>query len=312
MVNFNEKKSVWKFSVYFMSSNLYFIFVLIFFILKYSNFGDELGWNSPSNDSVEDNYIVHTSMAPSLVYSRIFPQVLSGSSIEYIINDLIKKTQVCSYAIFFSIAIVESIISKWYFYSLFFCFILLLIILWLSISLFYDSNLDLLQNRIINGEDSLCIDPINNECLEIDAIESSSVFDQQPLSTKLSAIPKDPPAIQVDMPSGWIMNHWITNHPNCFFYLSTLSMTLQPIIVLRVLQHRMFGSISYWTLNSRASVASSAASSYDCNRSRTNSNASNFDRSNFFSFKHQMDWHCSNFSLSPNRIDMERRLSSRG
>ncbi|OTF77292.1 hypothetical protein BLA29_004741 [Euroglyphus maynei] len=59
----------------------------------------------------------------------------------------------------------------------------------------------------------------------------------------------------------------------------------------------MFGAISYWPWQSRASVASSAASSYECYRSRANSNASNC---NFPNLKQNIDWHCSNCSLSEN------------
>lgn len=152
---------------------------------------------------------------------------------------------------------------------------------------------------MINGEDSLCIDPLNDETMNclMDGFQNNTMKDSCP------------PAIQVDMPSGLITNHHTANHPNCFFYLSTLPMTLPPIILLRVLQHRMFGAISYWTWQSRASVASSAASSYECYRSRANSNASNC---NFPNLKQNIDWHCSNSSLSPNRIDLERRMSAKG
>lgn len=129
---------------------------------------------------------------------------------------------------------------------------------------------------------------------------------------------QDPPAIQVDLPSGIIGDRRITNqHPNCFFYLSTLPMALQPIMVLRVLQHRMFGCLNYyWHSNavSRASVASAGGSSIEYNRSRASSNASNanFEISAAFNLKRNINLHCSNTSLSPGRIEVDRRPSIKG
>lgn len=130
---------------------------------------------------------------------------------------------------------------------------------------------------------------------------------------------QDPPAIQVDLPSGIIGDRRITNqHPNCFFYLSTLPMALQPIMVLRVLQHRMFGSFNYWAWQSnavsRASVASAGGSSIEYNRSRASSNASNtnFEITAAFNLKRNMNLHCSNISLSPGRIEVDRRPSIKG
>lgn len=125
-----------------------------------------------------------------------------------------------------------------------------------------------------------------------------------------------PPAIQVDMPSGLIGDHRSpSNHPNGFFYLSTLPMSLQPIILLRVMQHRMFGCIAYWPWHSnaisRASMASVSGSSIEFQRSRASSNASNVlgnvDITNAFGLKRNLA--CSNSSLSPSRIDIDRQPS---
>lgn len=158
------------------------------------------------------------------------------------------------------------------------------------------------QEKIVNGEDSLCIDPLNNETYFLDNVSDMKYM-------------RDPPAIQVDMPSGIISDRRVSSHPNCFFYLSTLPVTIQPIMVLRVLQHRMFGCISYWAWHSnavsRASVASAGGSSIEFNRSRASSNASNtnFDISTAFNLKRNINLYCSNSSLSPGRIEVERRPS---
>lgn len=130
---------------------------------------------------------------------------------------------------------------------------------------------------------------------------------------------QEPPAIQVDLPSGIIGDRRITNqHPNCFFYLSTLPMALQPIMILRVLQHRMFGCLNYWAWHSnavsRASVASAGGSSIEYARSRASSNASNanFEITAAFNLKRNINLHCSNTSLSPGRIEVDRRPSVKG
>lgn len=156
---------------------------------------------------------------------------------------------------------------------------------------------------MVNGEDSLCIDPLNDESYFTENVDTRTI--------------KEPPAIQVDLPSGIIGDRRITNqHPNCFFYLSTLPMALQPIMILRVLQHRMFGSLSYWAWHSnavsRASVASVGGSSIEFNRSRASSNASNLEITNAFTLKRNINLHCSNSSLSPGRIELDRRPSVKG
>lgn len=126
---------------------------------------------------------------------------------------------------------------------------------------------------------------------------------------------QDPPAIQVDMPSGLISNRRIhPSHPNCFFYLSTLPIVMQPIIILRVLQHRMFGCIAYWAWHSnamsRASVASVSGSSVEFVRSRASSNASNANLEiQALNLKRNLGLHCSNTSLSPSRYEIERKAS---
>lgn len=236
---------------------------------------EDLGVHSPQNDSVEDSYIMQTSVAPSAIYSQQFPTLLIGSSVEAIILDLIKQVEVCSFN---------------------------LCLYWI----YNDLTCQFLQDKIVNGEESLCIDPLNDE----------TYFIENDVDTRTI---RDPPAIQVDMPSGIIGDRRITNqHPNCFFYLSTLPMSLQPIVILRVLQHRMFGCFAYWAWHSnavsRASVASAGGSSIEFNRSRASSNASNanFEISNAFGLKRNINLHCSNVSLSPGRIESERHPSLKG
>ena len=161
------------------------------------------------------------------------------------------------------------------------------------------------QEKLINGEDSLCIDPLNDENFFLD-----NQFGSTSAAPELRA---DPPAIQVDRPSGVIGDRRIPNrHPNLFFYLSTLPMAIPPVLVLRIIEHKWFGlfpfNFFYSNAVSRASIVSAGGSSMEFNRSRASSNASNvpFDVANL---KRNINLHCSNISLSPSRLDIERRAS---
>lgn len=55
------------------------------------------------------------------------------------------------------------------------------------------------------------------------------------------------------------------------FYFSTIPMSVNPLIVLRLIQHRMFGCVSFWSWPSTAASRSSVASSYGECRSRAGS-----------------------------------------
>lgn len=55
------------------------------------------------------------------------------------------------------------------------------------------------------------------------------------------------------------------------FYLSTLSICVYPLIVIRLLRHRMFGCVSFWSWPSNAVSRSSVASSFGENKSRSGS-----------------------------------------
>lgn len=64
------------------------------FYLKTLVSAEEIGFNSPQNESPEDQYITQTSLAPTVIYSNCTPKVLIGSSVEGIVQDLIKQVEV--------------------------------------------------------------------------------------------------------------------------------------------------------------------------------------------------------------------------
>ena len=212
-----------------------------------------------------------TSLAPMAVHSLENRNRLSGASIEGIIYNLIKEIEVL-----FELKITSKLIT----YSV-------------------------LQNKLINGEDSECTDPM---------IHDSFYFD----GTELKSRGSIPPAIQVDLPSG--VTKECDQSFDSYFYLSAFPTAFQPLILLRVLQHKMFGCFSLWawpsSAVSRSSVASgmgSVLSGENRSRSSSTSNAA-LDLNQPLSSRRNVNLtiNCSTASLSPARVDIERRTSLKG
>ncbi|RWS31388.1 1-phosphatidylinositol 4:5-bisphosphate phosphodiesterase epsilon-1-like protein [Leptotrombidium deliense] len=126
-----------------------------------------------------------------------------------------------------------------------------------------------------------------------------------------------PPAIQVDLVSS---KESSINQRSSFcednvqlsplLYLSTFPMCINPLIFLRILQHRMFGCVSFWAWPSNAVSRSSVASSYE-SRSRASSTCgSNIDEPPLRTRRNvSLTIACPGTVYSPARTEIDRRAS---
>lgn len=162
-----------------------------------------------------------------------------------------------------------------------------------------------LENKLINGEDSHGYDPFTQAYYW-------SGGDHRSTETI-------PPAIQVDLPSGETKESDQSFDP--YFYLSAFPTVFEPIIFFRVLQHKFFSCFSLWgwpsNAVSRSSVASgvgSIAGSLGENRSRASSASGAALEINSLSSRRNVNLtiNCSTASLSPAKVDVERRTSLKG
>ena len=162
-----------------------------------------------------------------------------------------------------------------------------------------------LENKLVNGEDSHSYDPFTHSYYWTGAEHKQT----EPI----------PPSIQVDLPSGETKE--TEQAFDTYFYLSAFPTVFEPIIFFRVLQHKFFSCFSLWgwpsNAVSRSSVASgvgSIAGSLGENRSRASSaSGAALDINSLGSRRNvNLTINCSTASLSPAKVDVERRTSLKG
>ncbi|RWS16109.1 1-phosphatidylinositol 4:5-bisphosphate phosphodiesterase epsilon-1-like protein, partial [Dinothrombium tinctorium] len=127
-----------------------------------------------------------------------------------------------------------------------------------------------------------------------------------------------PPAIQVDLVSSKesSLNQRSSlgeesDHLSPIFYLSSFPICINPLIFLRLLQHRMFGCVAFWSWPSNAVSRSSVASSYGENRSRASSTCgSNIEEPPLRTRRNvSLTITCPASGFSSSKTDIDRRCS---